>query len=59
MVLMIAFLHVAPPIVLGQFPNQQVCEREHVRLLQSDPHIAVVCVGPNWREDVKRFEFRP
>ena len=59
MVLLIAFTQVLPLIVLGQFPNRQDCERQRAALVVPASQMTLICLGPDWRENQRRFEFRP
>lgn len=64
MVLLIAFLHVMPPMTLGRFQNREECEQERITVLERPVDGAVrrdftiVCIGPDMQVERKRFEFR-
>jgi hypothetical protein len=46
-------------IVLGRFSNQQECESERAALVVPASQMTLICLGPDWRENQRRFEFRP
>jgi hypothetical protein len=64
MVLLIASLHVMPPITLGRFQNRDECEQERITVWERLVDEAVrgdfiiICIGPDMQVEKKRFEFR-
>jgi hypothetical protein len=63
MVLLIAFLHVMPPMTLGRFQNREGCEQERIKwerpvdeAVRRD--FTIVCIGPDMQVERKTFEFR-
>jgi hypothetical protein len=61
MFLLVAFLHVVPPMLIGEFATRDECERVRAELV-SDPsgrelaRTQLVCLGPDRETERKRFE---
>lgn len=48
MIFLLAFLQVAPPIVIGEFASRTECEQRRAELLAGEPRVRVqlACLGP-------------
>lgn len=48
MIFLLAFLQVAPPIVIGEFASRMECEQARAELLAGEPRVRVqlACLGP-------------
>jgi hypothetical protein len=64
MVLLIAFLHVVPPMNIGEYRSRDECEQVRAELVASvgvatSLNVQFICFGPDMELERKRFKYGP